>query len=324
MVLVNGPHFVRYIRYVQGSRLTGSDAEGPNVHQPLIPPDHLFDADAVARRDPRTSTVLAIANNKGGVAKTTTALNLAFALAGKRGHRVLLVDMEGQSSLTKAFMGTASLPRSLLDYFTQQRPLADLVLPTAFERVWLLPADERLFLYEPSPGQRTEGALAFARAIHDPLLVAPDGSPFDWIILDTPPTQDFLTRLALAASHYVVLPAMAETQAVFGANRALATTKTMAALMGAEMVQAMGGVVTRWKKSALAEQMLVGLVDILQRNGSRLLTTRIREDPNIEKAHQKVYGGKHTTLFHLGRHESPGAQDYAALMEEVLTHANHN
>jgi chromosome partitioning protein len=321
--LVNGQHFLRFIKYVQGSRLTGEDAAVLTTPQPLISPQHLFEADAIERRDPLSSTVLTIANNKGGVAKTTTALNLAFALAEKQQQRVLLVDMEGQSSLTKAFADGAPLDHTLLNHFTRQQPLVEIVRPTAFERIWLLPADERLFLYEPRAERRPETELAFVEAIHSRLLVAPDAKPFDWIIIDTPPTQYFLTRLAIAASHYVLLPATSETQAVYGANRALATTTTMRALTG-DGVQVIGGVVTRWRKNVPAEQSLVGLIDILKRNGTNLLATRIREDLHIEKAHQKVYGGKLSNLFHLGQQQGPAAEDYENLMKEVLTYVHRN
>lgn len=324
LLLVNGQHFLRFIKYVHGSRLTGDAAEKLAVPQPLISPSHLFEADSIPRHHPLTTTVLAIANNKGGVAKTTTALNLAFALADKRRQRVLLVDMEGQSSLTKAFLGAAEeVEDSLLDHFTRSRPLVELVHDTPFSGIWLVPADERLFLYEPRAERRPETELAFVRALHSPLLLTPDGQPFDWVIIDTPPTQYFLTRLAMAASHYVLVPATAETQAVYGANIALATAATMQALMG-DGVKVMGGVVTRWRKSVPAEQALVGLVDILHHNGTQLLASRIREDLHIEKAHQKVYGGKLTDLFHLGHHQSPAADDYEDLMKEVLKHVHGN
>ncbi len=326
--LINGDRLLRYIRYVHGTRLTDDEGGSPSMQQALISPQLLLDAEAIPRRDAQLTTVLAIANNKGGVAKTTTALNLAFALAEKAQQRILLVDLDGQSSLTQALTegltGSATAdvgPQgpSLLNHFTHQTPLNKLVVSTRFDRIWLLPADERLFRLELAGDQRTKAELDFIRAIHDPSLRASDDHPFDWIIFDTPASQSVLTRLALAASHYVLLPATAEVQAALGANRALTTVRTMHALtrVGAIVI---GGVVTRWRSSASAEQALVGLVDLLHVNGTELLSTRIPEDSQIERANERVFSGVLANLFHLGRRQGQAAQAYEQLMQEVLTH----
>src|SRR5579884_125543 len=98
--LINGQRLIRYIQYVAGTRLTGEDARQSVIPQPLIPPDCLSTAESIEKRDPESTTILAIANAKGGVAKTTTSLNLALALTTMHKQRVLLVDMDGQGSLT--------------------------------------------------------------------------------------------------------------------------------------------------------------------------------------------------------------------------------
>lgn len=329
--LINGEHLLRYIRFVSGTRLTGDEADGATIRQPLLSPNSLLEADAITRRNALTSTVITVANNKGGVAKTTTTLNLAFALAqervNKKGEkcrdRVLVVDMDGQASITAALSDTDEVPsETLLDFFTHQRSLNGLVQETRFDRVWLLPSNgERLFRLDIGSEQRQATELAFVRAIHDSTLTTPDGQPFDWILFDTPASQNFLTRIALASSHYVLLPATAETQAVLGANRAIDTIKTMQALMG-NGVQLAGGVVTRWRKNGPADKAISDLADKLRGNGALLFQSRIPEDAAIERTHQKTFAHKIADVFHMGRNLGPAATAYEALMKEVLKYVH--
>jgi hypothetical protein len=97
--LVDGEHFRRSIAYIGGSLFT--DETGTRRTSTLVTPTHISDADTNSRRDRITSRVLTIANNRGGIGKTTAALNLGFALA-QQGNRVLMVAMDGQASLTLA------------------------------------------------------------------------------------------------------------------------------------------------------------------------------------------------------------------------------
>src|SRR5260221_4937790 len=147
--LINGERLIRYIRYVSGSRLISTNGATASLHQPVIAPDYLLDAEAIPRRSPAQTTILAVANNKGGVAKTTTALNVSLVLSLKHKQRVLLVDMDGQHSLTRLLPLPLPLPARprgrrpatavepppvdaafLADYFTGDRALPELVRAT--------------------------------------------------------------------------------------------------------------------------------------------------------------------------------------------------
>lgn len=335
--LLNGDHFVRYIRYVGGSRLVGDDVQASGFQQPYITPDWLFTADAVRHAGRPAATVLAVVNAKGGVAKTTTAQNLALALAEKHDQRVLLMDMDGQASLTGLLpQPIPPQPRGkrspkppawpppadtafLTDYFLGHHALQDLVRPTRFDRVWLVPADERLFLLDMNGGMGVDQLLAFVQDLRAPSFAAPDGSLFDWIILDTPPAQSFCTRAALAASDDVVLAACAETMAVRGANWALTTARTMRALMG-DGVEVVGCLLTRWKKNAPADQALISLSDLLSLNQVRRFSKNIPVDPRIERGHMQTAWGKLKHLLRLP--QGPASDAYVAFAGEVLTYAH--
>ncbi len=319
--LLNSAKLLRYIRYLSGSRVTDEDANTLSVQQPLVSPNLLFEAASIPRLPAEQTTVLAIVNNKGGVAKTTTALNLAFAFSEKQQQNVLLVDMDAQASLTAALADDAPPSTTLLDYFMRQTPLSKLILKTRFDRLWLISADERLFRLNLSGEQWQAFELSFARAVHDSTLKTPEGKPFDWIILDTPPAQAHFTRVALAASHRVLFPATPETQAVIGLNRAFGTAKTMHALME-DSAQVLGAVVTRAKRGVPAEQALLGMSQIMQANGSKVYSTDIPEDAQIERAHQKTFDHKRINIFNIQRRQGAAAEAYEKLMKEVLTDVN--
>jgi chromosome partitioning protein len=325
--LIDGEHLSRYIAYLRASRRTGAD--GRQRTPSPTGPEWLLTADTLPRRDARQTTILAIANNKGGVAKTTSALNLGVALSA-RGKRVLLVDMDGQASLSLALPLRDPRPRPpkdspvperdrfLTDYYSGRSTLGDIVQPTRFPLLWLIPAHRELYARDTGGAARPEDELAFVQAIHAltiPTSIEGAGQ-FDWIIFDTPPAQSCYTRAALAASHYILIPAAIEVFAVQSINRLLETAQAMAGLMG-KGVNMVGCVVTRWDgKTALMRDGLVTLRLGLGARGIRVLDTKIPNDAKIARAHLKTAGGSLSGLFDFRR--SPAAEAYVALLKELV------
>jgi chromosome partitioning protein len=146
--------------------------------------------------------VLTVANHKGGVGKTTTALNLGFGLAAK-GYQVLLVDLDTQANMTKslAYPTAANVtPRHIGQYFDGTYTLAQLVSPTAFPSVWLLPSAHALRHMDRGLAAGPEQEVRLLRDLHADSVVPPqavDGRRFDWIIIDTGPSMGFFTRSRL-------------------------------------------------------------------------------------------------------------------------------
>lgn len=325
--LIDWRHLARYIAYLQDSRREEQDGRW-RAPAPT-PPDWLLVADALPRREPRQTTILAIANNKGGVAKTTTALNLGVALAA-RGERVLLVDLDGQASLSRLLplpdprrrpprdAPPPAREKFVSDYFSGKASLAALIQPTGFPFLWLIPARRDLYARDPGGAAHPEDEIAFAQAVHSPELAIQTGvhgaGVFDWIIFDTPPAQSGYTRAALAASHYILIPAAVEAVAQESALGIYRTTRAMAGLMG-RGVHVVGSAITRWDgKSQAMKSEMETLKSQLGALGANVLGT-IPHDANIATVHFQTAKGQVKSIF--GFQQSKAASAYLALLDAL-------
>ena len=246
--------------------------------------------------------MLTVANHKGGVGKTTTALNLAFGLAS-HGKQVLLVDMDAQSNLTRALaypVAEQATPRYLDEYFAGACALSDLVSPTKFPPVWLIPSRHQLIHEDRGLTAGAEAELRFARDLLSTQVAPPsaiNGRPFDWIIIDTGPWMGFFTRSALAASRYVIVPIAPSVFADMGIEFIQETVTTIRALTGAPL-DILGCLVTQWRSDALNRTLLAKAEDVLALHGIPRIATEIPLDKtNIEKAHIETGQGRTRNLF---------------------------
>jgi chromosome partitioning protein len=152
------------------------------------------------------ATVYAFANQKGGVGKTTTAINLAACLA-EAGERALVVDLDPQANATSGLgmraNGTSSY--DLLD----GAPLAELAKPTAFPNLYLVPSKPELAGAAVELSQREDGDRYLAHALES-------AAGFDFVLLDCPPSLGPLTINALAAADRVIVPVQTEYYALEG------------------------------------------------------------------------------------------------------------
>jgi chromosome partitioning protein len=337
--LINGKRLLRYITYVGGSRTDGHFAGQPVAPPAPIAPTIVTDGEAVwveRTRHPRQASILAIANNKGGVAKTTTALDLAFALSQHHDQRVLLIDLDAQASLTKSLPPPLPLeapagsptPQDtafVSDYFRGKATLAQLVRPTQFRHLAVIPADAQLLRLDTGGFARPHAEVQFARDL-DQLAreVEHEGGKFDWIILDTPPAQSFWTRMAVGAADRVLIPAWAEMYGTQGVDGALETIRTMHALYHEVTnwkVRVYGCLITKWKPSRTANLAMANLRTHLDTQGIKVLGFAIPHDDRVEQGHQDTIGGGKRGLFGIARQPGPAAQAYDRLAEEMMTYA---
>jgi chromosome partitioning protein len=157
--------------------------------------------------------VLAVANQKGGVGKTTTCVNLAACLA-ERGKTVLLIDVDPQANATSG-LGVAKSPgASVCGALLGTENISTRVIPTGYDNLFLLPSESDLALAEIQVA-RCEDYLLRLRAALQPLR---DSPTFDFILLDCPPSIGVLMMNALAAADRVLLPVQCEYYALEGVS----------------------------------------------------------------------------------------------------------
>ena len=305
--LMNGAQLVRYINYVRQSRNNDDDIIAS------ISPEYFTGKESVRPRRVTNTRVLAVANNKGGVGKTTTAYYLGVEIA-RRGKRTLLIDLDGQGNLTERCLPEQVARRTdegqmfpnVTHYFTGERRLVDLVTPTEVERLSIIPADPYLTLRDYGGQGRPDVELGFVRdvqALCAKQLASLAGPP-DWVIIDTPPSMSVFTRGGLSVAEYVVAPLRPRTSSLAGTRNMLQTLRTANALMGTD-ANFLGGVITHWDDLDLSNTALqFNIVPAISQFGGRVLQTKIPIDNRLEN----IQPGSGTN----------GARAYGALAEEVL------
>jgi chromosome partitioning protein len=250
------------------------------------------------------SIVIAIANQKGGVGKTTTTVNLAAAFA-RRGRRVLLLDLDPQGNSSISFLDLQGVDLSAYDMMVDGGGgLSNYIYKTPVEGLEIVPARINLAKLE----SKLVGDFDAPFRLKDRVEAIKD--TYDIILIDTPPTLGLITVNALVAATHVLIPIQSSFYALEGTDDLLETIEKVKARPNPDL-RVLGVVVTLFdKRTTLAREVYEQIRTVF---GAQMFETVITKSVRLEEA--PAY---RESIFTFAPHSS-GAQEYAKLCEEVMT-----
>ncbi len=239
-----------------------------------------------------TPRIIAVANHKGGVGKTSLVTNVGAAFA-RKGYNTLLIDLDGQANLTDSYLKDFH-GKAIGAAVNSQEPLA--IVPLR-DHLSLAPGDIQTTLLEKIPARQIQRTLQAALP------------PYDIVLIDTPPSIGALTICAFSIADEVVIPLTAELSSFKGMNSINRLVSQMAAAANTRL-HILGAVLSMYDERLNLSQMITQGIEASYKG--MLFHTTIRRNVAIAEA-----GLKRTDIFSYSPH-SNGAADYTALTEEMI------
>jgi chromosome partitioning protein len=248
--------------------------------------------------------IITIANQKGGVGKTTTAINLATALAAI-GERVLIVDLDPQGNASTG-LGIDRRDRVLSSYdlLIGTHSVSQTVLETAVPNLSIIPSTMDLLGFEMEISQQADRVFRLRKALN-----LDDAKSYSYVLLDCPPSFNLLTMNAMAAAHSVLVPLQCEFFALEGLSQLLDTINQVRQTVNPSL-DIQGIVLTMFdSRNNLAQQVVN---DVREHLGEKVYATLIPRNVRVSEAPSY---GKPAILYDL---KCAGSQAYLQLASEVI------
>ena len=253
--------------------------------------------------------IISLANQKGGVGKTTTAINLGTALAAI-GERVLIVDLDPQGNASTG-LGIDRRDRraSTYDVLTGEVSLRESVVPTAVPRLFIAPSTMDLSGLELELGHTRDRAFRLRNAIEALNTNVSPEADFTYVLIDCPPSLNLLTVNAMAASDAILVPLQCEFFALEGLSQLLQTVEQVRSTLNPEL-SIHGIVLTMYdSRNNLSNQVVA---DVRQFMGKKVYETMIPRNVRISEAPSY---GKPVLVYDL---KCAGSEAYLRLATEVI------
>ncbi|MGN0318039.1 MAG: ParA family protein [Lachnospira sp.] len=248
--------------------------------------------------------IIAIANQKGGVGKTTTAINLAACLA-EAGQRVLIIDIDPQGNTTSGFgVSKDEIDNTIYEVLLQETDIDDAILKNVFDNLDVLPSNVNLAGAEIDLIDVEEREYILKRAIDSVR------DNYDYVILDCPPSLSMLTVNAMTAANTVLVPIQCEYYALEGLTQLIHTINLVKKKLNPEL-ELEGVVFTMYdSRTNLSLQVVENVKDNLKQNIYKTIIPR-----NIRLAEAPSHG----LPINLYDPKSTGAESYRLLADEVMS-----
>jgi chromosome partitioning protein len=276
---------------------------------PTIAPTDPTEAPELSAPSQKPMRVLSVANQKGGVGKTTTAINLGTALAAI-GERVLIIDLDPQGNASTGLgIDRKSRSRSTYDVLTGEATLRDSILTTSVPRLHIASSTLDLAGLELEISSARDRAVRLRNALAKLNDGADDGTDYTYVLVDCPPSLNLLTVNAMAASDAVLVPLQCEFFALEGLSQLLKTVDQVKELLNPRLT-IHGIVLTMFDaRNNLSNQVVA---DVREFMGSKVYDTVIPRNVRISEAPSY---GKPVLVYDL---KCAGSDAYLRLATEVI------
>lgn len=244
--------------------------------------------------------IVSVINQKGGVAKTTTAVNVAASWAAQ-GKKILLIDLDPQSSATRSVFADRDFEKTIFDVIMGQASIEEVIVPSESFKFDMVPAEIML------SGIDMQLAAHFGRELILRKKIEPIVRKYDSILIDCSPSLGLMTVNALMASHDIIIPICPEYFSLKGIELILETLQNIRAGLGYR-VGVRGVVITRFRNRKIVKDVIQKVRDQFDLN---VFTSYIPDNIAVEEAHHR-----HLPVM-LYAPNCPAARAYMDLAKEI-------